>query len=52
MPVDVLGSIYLGGASIYALAEGNRMEENRAGALAEAAAMFGSYRPPWCNTWF
>jgi predicted acetyltransferase len=52
MPVEVLGSIYLGGASVYALAEADRIDEHRAGALAEAAAMFGSYRPPWCNTWF
>jgi predicted acetyltransferase len=52
MPVAVLGSIYVGGASIHALAEANRLDEHRAGALAEASAMFSSYRPPWCTTWF
>jgi predicted acetyltransferase len=52
MSVDVLGSIYLGGASVYALAEADRIDEHRAGALAQAAAMFSSYRLPWCTTWF
>jgi hypothetical protein len=52
VPVDVLGSIYLGGVSLYALAAAGRIDEHRVGALAAAAAMFGSYRPPWCTTWF
>jgi len=52
MPVDVLGSIFLGGTSIHALAEANRLDEHRSGALEEASSMFSSYRPPWCTTWF
>jgi predicted acetyltransferase len=52
MPVDVLGSIYFGGSSVCALAEAGRIDEHRPGALAETAAMFGSFRPAWCTTWF
>jgi predicted acetyltransferase len=52
MPVDVLGSIFLGGTSIHALAEANRLDEHRPGGLAQASSMFGSLRPPWCTTWF
>jgi predicted acetyltransferase len=52
VPVDVLGSIYLGGMRLYPLAQAGRIHEQRAGALAEADAMFSSLRPPWCNTWF
>jgi predicted acetyltransferase len=52
LPIDALGSVYLGGTSLFALAAAGRVDEHRAGALAEADTMFGSYRPPWCNTWF
>jgi predicted acetyltransferase len=52
LPVDSLGAIYLGGTSVYALAEAGRVDEHRSGALAQASSMFASYRPPWCTTWF
>jgi len=52
LPVDALGSIYLGGMTLSLLAEAGRVDEHRTGALAEADAMFRSYRAPWCNTWF
>jgi len=52
LPVEALGSIYLGGTSVHALAEAGRIEEDRPGALALAAALFSSYRAPWCATWF
>jgi len=52
MPVEMLGSIYLGGASLYALGVAGRIDEHRPGALVEASAMFGTYAPPWCTTWF
>ncbi|MGD0592708.1 MAG: GNAT family N-acetyltransferase [Acidimicrobiales bacterium] len=52
LPVDVLGSIYLGGTSVSALAEAGRIDEQRPGALAEAASLFSSYKAPWCTTWF
>jgi len=52
LPVDALGSVYLGGVSLHALAMAGRVEERRSGSLAKAALMFGSWPPPWCSTWF
>jgi len=52
LPIDALGSIYLGGTRLHSFAYAGRIEEHRPGALAEADAMFSSYLPPWCNTWF
>jgi predicted acetyltransferase len=52
MPVDAMGTIYVGGVSPYALALAGRVDEHRDGALAKAALMFSSYRHPWCSTRF
>jgi len=52
VPVDALGSMYLGGESVHALATAGRVHEERSGALAKADLMFHSYLPPWCSTWF
>ena len=42
-----LGSAYLGGVSLTALAGAGRVRELRHGALAEAAVGFGAAVPPW-----
>jgi predicted acetyltransferase len=52
MPVDSLGSIYVGGSSLHALAQAGRVDEHRDGALRKADVMFSSYLTPWCSTWF
>jgi predicted acetyltransferase len=52
MPVDALGSIYLGGVPVRTLAAAGRVEERRSGALAKADLMFRSHPVPWCSTWF
>lgn len=52
VPVDVLGSAYLGGASLRTLEFAGRLDEHQAGAVARADAMFRDARPPWCTTWF
>jgi predicted acetyltransferase len=52
LPVDALGSVYLGGVSMRALADAGRVDEHRPGALARADAMFRSALTPWCSTWF
>ena len=52
LPIDALGSIYLGGMSVLALAEAGRIDEDRSGALARADTMFRSAVTPWCSTWF
>ena len=52
LPVDALGSIYLGGMSVLALADAGRIDEHRQGAVARADTMFRSAVTPWCSTWF
>ena len=52
LPVDALGSIYLGGVAARTLELAARAEEHAAGAISIADAMFRSSRAPWCNTWF
>jgi predicted acetyltransferase len=52
LPVDALGSIYLGGKSVLALAETGRIDEHTSGALLRADTMFRSSVTPWCSTWF
>ena len=47
-----LGAAYLGGTSLHALATAGRVREERAGALARAAAMFSIDPPPYCDTDF
>jgi predicted acetyltransferase len=52
LPVDVLGSLYMGGVSAPALAGAGRIDEHTNGALARADTMFGGTVTPWCSTWF
>ncbi len=52
MPVDTLGSLYVGGISALVLAEAGRIDEHRAGTVLLADAMFRSPVTPWCTTWF
>jgi predicted acetyltransferase len=52
LPVDALGSIYLGGKSVLTLAETGRIDEHASGALVRADTMFRSSVTPWCSTWF
>jgi predicted acetyltransferase len=52
LPVDALGSIYMGQMSVLALAGTGRIDEHRPGALALADTMFRSAVTPWCSTWF
>src|SRR6266516_4064379 len=48
LPVDVLGSAYLGGVSLALLAAAGKVEEQREGAVAAADAMLRSPVAPWC----
>jgi predicted acetyltransferase len=48
LPVQALGSAYLGGVSFAELARAGRLEELKDGALARADALFRWDRHPWC----
>lgn len=49
VPVDALGSVYLGGFTFSQLARGLRVEELRPGALERADRIFQTSTPhPWC----
>jgi predicted acetyltransferase len=52
LPVESLGSVYMGGMSVLALAGAGRIDEHAKGALVRAEAMFRSGITPWCSTWF
>jgi predicted acetyltransferase len=52
LPVDALGSVYLGGMSVLTLAQTGRIDEHTNGAVARADTMFRSSTTPWCSTWF
>ena len=52
LDVADLGAVYLGGNRFSTLAAAGRVEERRPGALAQADAMFGSPRAPWCPSHF
>jgi predicted acetyltransferase len=52
LPVDALGSAYLGGMSLLVLADAGRVDEHSSGALMRADTMFRSAVTPWCSTWF
>lgn len=52
MPVDMLGSIYLGGTTLSVLGAAGRVEEHAPGVIAHVDAMFCVADPPWCSTWF
>lgn len=48
LPVEALGSAYLGGFSFAQLARAGRVEELRPGALIRADALFRWHQAPWC----
>jgi predicted acetyltransferase len=48
LPVQSLGSALLGGVSFAALCRAGRVDEQKAGALEQADALFGWDRHPWC----
>jgi predicted acetyltransferase len=48
LPVQSLGSAFLGGISFAELARAGRVEELKDGALARADRLFGWDRHPWC----
>lgn len=52
LPVESLGSMYMGGMSVLALAHAGRIDEHTSGALDRGEAMFRSGVTPWCSTWF
>lgn len=52
LSVAALGSAYLGGVSLTALAAAGRVEEVTTGAVGRADLVFGSDVPPWCSTDF
>ena len=52
LPVDALGSAFLGGVPVETLAAAGRVDRHDAAALATAGAMFRSAPTPWCSTWF
>lgn len=52
LPVESLGSIYLGGVAPSRLRAAGLLDEHAAGAVALADGMFCTARAPWCATWF
>jgi predicted acetyltransferase len=52
LPVQTLGSLYLGGFAATPLAEVGLVEEERPGAVRTADQMFRTAVPPYCATWF
>jgi predicted acetyltransferase len=52
MTVDALGAAYLGGVRFSTLARAGLVEEQRAGALARADALFATDPLPYCNSEF
>ena len=52
VPVDVLGSLYLGGASAVTLAAAGRLRERAPGDAAIADRLLGATAPPALMTWF
>jgi predicted acetyltransferase len=52
LPVQTLGSLYLGGYAASSLAQVGLVTEERPGALKTADRMFKTAVPPFCATWF
>ena len=52
LDVSALGAAYLGGAPLRESVRARGMDEHRAGALAEATALFRTLDEPWCSTFF
>jgi predicted acetyltransferase len=52
LDVSALGSVYLGGYAVSALAAAGLVEEHTPGAVGTADSLFRGTVPPWCSTWF
>ena len=52
VPVEALGAFALGGTSVRALADAGWLQEERPGAIEDAAALLHWPVAPWCATWF
>ena len=52
LPVDLLGTLYLGGVSAVTLARAGRLAERRPGDAAMADRLLRSPQPPLLSTWF
>ena len=52
IPVEALGAVALGGSPVRTLAAAGWLQEERAGALDDADALFHWPVAPWCATWF
>ncbi len=52
LDVSALGAAYLGGARLRDAVVATGVDEHRAGALAEATALFRTLDEPWCSTFF
>jgi len=52
LDVAALGAAYLGGARLRDAVAARGCDEHRAGALAQADAMFSTSDQPWCSTFF
>jgi predicted acetyltransferase len=52
LDIAALGAAYLGGQSLRDATAATGVEEHRAGALADADAMFRTLDEPWCSTFF
>jgi len=52
LDLAALGAAYLGGVRLRDAVAARGADEHRAGALAEADALFATADPPWCSTFF
>jgi predicted acetyltransferase len=52
LPTASLATIFLGGAKLGDLERAGRVEENTAGAISIADAMFATVKAPWCPMMF
>lgn len=52
LDIAALGAAYLGGQSLRDATAASGVEEHRAGALADADALFRTLDEPWCSTFF
>ena len=52
LDISALGAAYLGGAPLREAGRARGVDEHRAGALAEATALFRTLDEPWCSTFF
>jgi predicted acetyltransferase len=52
LDVSALGAAYLGGSRLSDAVRARGVDEHRAGALAQANALFKTVEEPWCSTFF